>query len=90
MSPDWSFAADAISIPVELGAKPGSPRWRALRQLHEPPCSWHSRRLRQTRHDFHPWQVSSCADYFSGSPNAVAIDGADAALNRYGTWATSS
>jgi len=37
------------------------------------------------------WPFSvSCADYFSGSPNAVVIDGADAASNRYGTPATSS
>ena len=37
------------------------------------------------------WPFSvSCADYFSKSPNAVVIDGADAASNRYGTPATSS
>ena len=37
------------------------------------------------------WPCSvSCADYFSRSPNADVIDGADAASNRYGTPATSS
>ena len=33
---------------------------------------------------------AACGDYFSGSPNAVVIDGADPASNRYGTLATSS
>lgn len=48
----------------------------------------YSRCILAQRHE--PVVIVSCAHYFSGSPNAVVIDGADVASNRYGTPATSS